>query len=43
MPSGSSQDQLVKSKELVAEISKNNYIKFTNRLHIEIWNKKTGV
>lgn len=43
MPSGSSQDQLVKSKEIVAEIAKNNYIKFTNRLHIEIWNKKTGV
>jgi organic radical activating enzyme len=43
MPSGSSQDQLIKSKEIVAEIAKNNYIKFTNRLHIEIWNKKTGV
>jgi organic radical activating enzyme len=43
MPSGSNQDQLVKSKEVVAEIAKNNYIKFTNRLHIEIWNKKTGV
>ncbi len=43
MPSGSSQEELVKSKEAVAEIAKNNYIKFTNRLHIEIWNKKTGV
>lgn len=43
MPSGSSQEELIKSKEAVAEIAKNNYIKFTNRLHIEIWNKKTGV
>jgi organic radical activating enzyme len=43
MPSGSTQEELVKSKEAVAEIAKNNYIKFTNRLHIEIWNKKTGV
>jgi 7-carboxy-7-deazaguanine synthase len=43
MPSGSNQEQLIKSKEIVAEIAKNNYIKFTNRLHIEIWNKKTGV
>ena len=43
MPSGSTQDQLSESKKVVAEIAKNNYIKFTNRLHIEIWNKKTGV
>lgn len=43
MPSGSTQDQLSESKQIVAEIAKNNYIKFTNRLHIEIWNKKTGV
>lgn len=43
MPSGSNQEELIKSKERVAEIAKNNYIKFTNRLHIEIWNKKTGV
>ena len=43
MPAGSSQDDLVNTKEIVAEIAKNNYLKFTNRLHIEIWNKKTGV
>jgi organic radical activating enzyme len=43
MPSGSNQEQLIESKEVVAEIAKKNYIKFTNRLHIEIWNKKTGV
>jgi organic radical activating enzyme len=43
MPSGSSQDDLIKTKEVVAELAKNNFLKFTNRLHIEIWNKKTGV
>jgi len=43
MPSGSSQKQIKKSKLIVADICKANQIKFTNRLHIEIWNKKTGV
>ena len=43
MPSGSNTKELKKSKLIVAEICKHNYLKFTNRLHIEIWNKKTGV
>jgi organic radical activating enzyme len=43
MPSGENQELLDQSKEVVAEICKENYLKFTNRLHIEIWNKKTGV
>ena len=43
MPSGENQELLNQSKEVVAEICKENYLKFTNRLHIEIWNKKTGV
>lgn len=43
MPSGENQELLNQSKQIVAEICKENYIKFTNRLHIEIWNKKTGV
>jgi len=43
MPSGENQELLNQSKEIVAEICKNEYLKFTNRLHIEIWNKKTGV
>jgi 7-carboxy-7-deazaguanine synthase len=43
MPSGENQELLNKSKQVVAEIVKDNYLKFTNRLHIEIWNKKTGV
>lgn len=43
MPSGSSIKELKKSKIIVADICKHNYLKFTNRLHIDIWNKKTGV
>jgi 7-carboxy-7-deazaguanine synthase len=43
MPSGSNQKELKKTKTLVADICKNNFIKFSNRLHIDIWNKKTGV
>ncbi len=43
MPSGENQKLLNQSKQVVAEIVKENYLKFTNRLHIEIWNKKTGV
>ena len=43
MPSGENQELLKESKETVAEICKREYLKFTTRLHIEIWNKKTGV
>ena len=43
MPAGSNQEELKETKELVAEICKQNYLRLTNRLHIDIWNKKTGV
>jgi len=43
MPAGENQELLNQTKEVVAEIAKQKYHKFTNRLHIEIWNKKTGV
>jgi organic radical activating enzyme len=43
MPAGSNQEELLTTKELVAEICKQNYIRLTNRIHIDIWNKKTGV
>ena len=43
MPSGENQKLLSESKQIVAEICKKEYLKFTDRLHIEIWNKKTGV
>lgn len=43
MPSGSNQKELKKSKLVVAELCKKYFVNFSNRLHIEIWNKKTGV
>jgi organic radical activating enzyme len=43
MPAGENQELLNETKEKVVEIAKDNYLNFTTRLHIEIWNKKTGV
>lgn len=43
MPAGENQELLNKTKERVVELAKKNYLNFTTRLHIEIWNKKTGV
>lgn len=43
MPAGENQELLNKTKEDVVEIAKKNHLNFTTRLHIEIWNKKTGV
>ena len=43
MPAGENQDLLNENKLNVVELAINNYVNFTTRLHIEIWNKKTGV
>lgn len=43
MPAGENQELLNKNKIKVVEIAKKNYLNFTTRLHIDIWNKKTGV
>ena len=43
MPAGENQELLNETKETVVELAKKNYLNFTTRLHIEIWNKKTGV
>mgnify|MGYP003627672729 FL=1 len=43
MPSGENQELLNQNKLNVVELAKKNYLNFTTRLHIEIWNKKTGV
>tara|TARA_A100000171_G_C2116050_1_gene137882 strand:- start:399 stop:1127 length:729 start_codon:yes stop_codon:yes gene_type:complete len=43
MPAGENQELLNETKERVVELAKENYLNFTTRLHIEIWNKKTGV
>ena len=43
MPAGENQKLLNENKLRVVEMAKENYLNFTSRLHIEIWNKKTGV
>ena len=43
MPSGENQELLNQSKQNVAELCKKQGLKMTTRLHIEIWDKKTGV
>ena len=43
MPAGENQSLLKENKLNVVELAKENYLNFTTRLHIEIWNKKTGV
>jgi len=43
MPHGENLNLLNKSKLSVVEIAKNNYLNFCSRLHIDIWDKKTGV
>ena len=43
MPEGQTQQELIKTRELTAELAIENKVRFTDRLHITIWNKKTGV
>jgi 7-carboxy-7-deazaguanine synthase len=43
MPAGENQELLSQTKQYVAELARDNYLNFTTRLHIEIWNQKTGV
>ena len=43
MPAGENQELLETNMLRVVELAKENYLNFTTRLHINIWNKKTGV
>lgn len=43
MPEGQTQDQLLKSREIAANIAIREGVRFTDRLHITIWDRKTGV
>lgn len=43
MPAGSNQEELSETYPIVAELCKYANYKFSQRLHIDIWNKKTGV
>jgi organic radical activating enzyme len=43
MPEGQNQEQLLKTRELAADIAIREGVRFSDRLHITIWDKKTGV
>lgn len=43
MPAGSSQEELLKTRLFVAEKCRQMGVKYSERLHVVIWNLKTGV
>jgi 7-carboxy-7-deazaguanine synthase len=43
MPEGQNQDELAKTRELAADLAIEKGVRFTDRLHVTIWNKRTGV
>jgi 7-carboxy-7-deazaguanine synthase len=43
MPCGENQIELNSSRELVAELAVEHAVRMTDRLHVTIWDKKTGV
>lgn len=43
MPAGENQELLNENKLKIVNLAIENHLNFTTRLHIEIWNKKTGV
>ena len=43
MPAGDNQELLNKTRLIVIELCKKYILKFTDRIHIVAWDKKTGV
>ena len=43
MPAGSSQDELIQTRLFVAEKARDLGVRYSDRLHVVIWNLKTGV
>lgn len=43
MPKGETQEELAETREMAADMAIKHGVKFSDRLHITLWNKKTGV
>jgi len=43
MPEGVTQEELSKNREWVADMAIDNGVRYCDRLHVILWNKKTGV
>lgn len=43
MPAGATQEELAITRPIVAELCKDFGFRYTDRVHVTVWNKKTGV
>jgi len=43
MPAGATQEELAITRPIVAEAAKRFCMRYCDRLHVVIWNQKTGV
>lgn len=43
MPEGVTQEELSKNREWVADMAIENGVRYSDRMHVVLWNKKTGV
>lgn len=43
MPEGQTQEELAKTREMVVNIAIREHVRYMDRLHVVLWNKKTGV
>ncbi len=43
MPCGETREALTQTREMTAEIAINEGVRFSDRLHVTLWDKKTGV
>jgi 7-carboxy-7-deazaguanine synthase len=43
MPKGATRSELEKNREIVIEMAVKHNVRFTDRLHITVWDKKTGI
>lgn len=43
MPQGQTQEELAKSREIAADMAVRHGVRFSDRLHITLWDKRTGV
>jgi organic radical activating enzyme len=43
MPEGQTQEELSKTRELTADVAIREGLRFSDRLHITIWNQRVGI
>ena len=43
MPEGQTREELEKTREMAVNMAVDHGVRFSDRLHVTVWNKKTGV